>query len=284
VSPIDDDLDRLADYAAGVLDPARRAEVERLVATDPGWADAYAALTAAGPRLDVALSGLRDAPMPTEVAHRLEAALARQSPPADTRTAAVVDLAARRRRTRRAAGLVAVAAAVAAVVGGGLTGLAHLGGDGATSGTANRAPGPARAPSAQLDSRGEGTPLVLHSGTDYTPGTLSEVGGGPVAGAAPNAPGTGTNARLSQRPPTAVLPPQDAALTRLEDPGALRRCLLSIESRYGGQPVVLDYARFQGAPALIVVLSNGAVHRTVVAGPRCGLPGAGPDERYTAAQ
>jgi hypothetical protein len=177
-----------------------------------------------------------------------------------------------------------VAAALAAVVGGGLTGLAHLGGDGATPDSANRAPGPARAPSAQLDSRGGGTPLVLHSGTDYTPRTLSEVGGGPVAGAAPKEQGTGTGARMSQRPPTAALPSQDAALTRLEDPGALRQCLLSIESRHGGEPVVLDYARFQGAPALVVVLSTGAVRRTVVAGPRCGLPGAGPDERYTAAQ
>jgi hypothetical protein len=65
------------------------------------------------------------------------------------------------------------------------------------------------------------------------------------------------------------------ALSRLTDPTQLRTCLDDIVAAQSGQVVQVDYARYQGAPALIVALAGGRVS-VVAAGPDCGLPGAGP--------
>ena len=113
MSPIsEDDLDRLADYTAGVLDPQQAAEVDRLIAADPAWAQAYAELTAAGPWLDEALSGLLREPMPADVAALLERAVQTASRPG---TGTVVPFP--RRRWRRVALTTAAAVAVGAFVG-----------------------------------------------------------------------------------------------------------------------------------------------------------------------
>ncbi|HKT05797.1 MAG TPA: hypothetical protein VJT31_40320, partial [Rugosimonospora sp.] len=65
------DLDQLADYAAGLLDPAEAAEVEHLLATRPAWARTLAALTAAQPLVQAALAELASPPVPDDVAARL---------------------------------------------------------------------------------------------------------------------------------------------------------------------------------------------------------------------
>ena len=69
ISLTDDELDRLADYAAGVLSGRDEAETANLVRTEPHWAHAYTALV----RADATVrSGLRDAgtpvAMPADVA------------------------------------------------------------------------------------------------------------------------------------------------------------------------------------------------------------------------
>ena len=64
----DADLDRLADYAAGLLDPQEHRQVDELIRTDPTWRQAHRALADAQPRLDAGLAELRDAPLPTDVA------------------------------------------------------------------------------------------------------------------------------------------------------------------------------------------------------------------------
>ena len=48
---------------------------------------------------------------------------------------------------------------------------------------------------------------------------------------------------------------------------------------HGGTASAVDYARFQGRPALIVILATGDRHRIVVAGPACGING--PAELYS---
>jgi hypothetical protein len=86
------DLDRLADYVGGALDGTPDAvEIERLVADDPDWRAAYAALgLAAGQvRADLAALGAASEPMPPDIADRLDAALrsAAGAPPPHRRRA-----------------------------------------------------------------------------------------------------------------------------------------------------------------------------------------------------
>jgi hypothetical protein len=126
--------------------------------------------------------------------------------------------------------------------------------------------------------------VIRHSGTNYTAATLPSVGGPPPAldsndsGAVP-----GPNApRASAKQAPAVPGPRsERELSRLDRLDTLNSCLSAITVRYGGQPTLVDYARYQGSPALIVVLSTGGTRRIVVAGPECGAPGVGLDERYT---
>jgi hypothetical protein len=267
VSPINEqDLDRLADYAADLLDPAEAAEVDRLIDEDPAWARAYADLTAAGPRLDDALCGLSDAPMPEDVAERLEAVLALQSPPAGTRTAEIIDLSARRRWMRRTA-WVATAAAVVAAIFGGITVLGNTARQtaGNSAGSQfNSAPRPAGAP----------PPTIQHSGTNYTAQTLPRVGREMMSGGKSASGGPADTAGVAPQ-----VPHPAAGIDRLENQPALDACLAAITAAHGGYPVLVDYAYYLGAPALIVVLDAGGTRVIVVAGPRCGQPGAGPDER-----
>ena len=85
MSPIDDDeLDRLADYAAGLLDPQEERRVDELVRTDPAWRQAHQEIADAQPRIDAALAGLGPVAMPQDVADRLDAAFARETGPATT--------------------------------------------------------------------------------------------------------------------------------------------------------------------------------------------------------
>ena len=111
----DADLDRLADYTAGLLDGQEHRHVEELIRTDPTWRQAHRALADAQPRLDAGLAGLRDAPLPADVAARLDAALATETGPADTGTVGgkVIPM----RRWRRAAAWTGAAAAAVAVAG-----------------------------------------------------------------------------------------------------------------------------------------------------------------------
>jgi hypothetical protein len=76
------DWDRLADHLGGALaGTAAGAEVERLVATDPGWSRAAAELATAFDAVTADLRGLPEPSLPDDVAARLDAALG-GSPPA----------------------------------------------------------------------------------------------------------------------------------------------------------------------------------------------------------
>jgi len=283
VSPIDDEeLDRLADYAAGLLDPGTALRVRERIDADPAWGEAYAALRAAQPRLDRTLSGLADPPLPADVADRLSAALAREGSADDPRapdagTGAVVDLAARRRR-RRPAALLGAAAAVLAVVFGGVVVLSNL-----TSQSQNSGGTAASRPDAATGQQLSGGLTIRHTGIDYSPATLPGADPRTPAMGVPAPAKSGVNgARTADGGSGDTSAP--AGLDRLADPTALQACLAAITQRYGGPALIVDYARYQGAPALIVVVAAGETRRIVVAGPGCGLSGVGIDERYSAAE
>jgi hypothetical protein len=75
-----------------------------------------------------------------------------------------------------------------------------------------------------------------------------------------------------------------AELRRLSDPADLSACLTAVTGGYPAPASVLlvDYARFEGQPALVVTFTDGAGHEwAVVAGPACGLSSAGADTRFT---
>ncbi|MGH3750309.1 MAG: hypothetical protein ACRDT8_23255, partial [Micromonosporaceae bacterium] len=78
-------------------------------------------------------------------------------------------------------------------------------------------------------------------------------------------------------------------LDRLTAPAALSECLNAVRAAALGRPAnpggsasrdgvsLVDYARFEGSPALIVLFSDGVPDRgqtVVVAGPDCGASGA----------
>ncbi|GAA5189088.1 hypothetical protein GCM10023322_41220 [Rugosimonospora acidiphila] len=326
MSPIsEDDLDRLANYAAGVLDAAEAAEVERLIAGEPAWARAHARLSAAQPRLDEALSGLAGEPMPADLAARLDLAIAatagelaarrvgphevgsvpigadgaagaprvaprqagagalpaaaapRENAPSPAPTteprrvgpeaipggapapgggvATVVSLARRRRWGRMAVGA-ATAAAVVAACFGGLTLLNNAKDPGVSSSSSG-----AKAAPAVRGGQGPAAVPTTATGTDYTHDTLALAGS--------TASGRPAASRQAESVPN--LP---TGLARLAEPAALDGCLAAIMAAEGGRPASVEYARYQGQPAVIVVLAGGSA-RVVAAGPDCGSPGRG---------
>ncbi|MBO0871255.1 MAG: hypothetical protein J2P15_22100, partial [Micromonosporaceae bacterium] len=261
------DLDRLAEYAAGLLDAREATEVERLVAARPDWAQALAALRSAQPRVHATLGGLGAVRVPDDVARRLDTALAVAARPA---TANIIDLASRRRRRWARVGTVAAAVVVMAAGAGGIAVLSSGHGrqsTNATSGGAAARQVPDKAGNAPGVAEPQVTPalVVLATGTDYTASTVTGVGGqqaNPPGSDAHVANGSGRNA--------------PAELARLTEPAARGACLAAITARYGGTPTLLDYAYYHHEPALVVVLAGGK-SRFVVVGPRCGLPGVGSD-------
>jgi hypothetical protein len=301
----DEELDRLADYAAGLLDgtPAGT-EVHRLVSTDPGWAAALAALTEADPRVCADLSDLAATVpiLPGDIAARLDTALSAVSGPDRTISAdsEVRELAARaesrtpgrtrlpadrsRQRWRRRWAMVgAAAAAVAAVAAFGLPVLLNSGPAGlVTSGDRAEAPagGEALRENQSLPPVAPEAPgLVLTaSGQDYRPG-----GSQAAPGAADMTAGSTARDSAAQ-PGNAPGPGIAPELSRLLDPAARQACLGAVAAGQPDRPVRIDYARFMGIPALLIFFApaqSGTATRAVVVGAACGLPGSGGDVRYT---
>jgi hypothetical protein len=294
----DVDLDRLADYIGGALDGTPdEARVAHLVATDPAWTRAHAALVAADAfvRADLVRLAGQPEPMPDEVVARLDAALtAEPRPPVKThlsvlpggRDGAVPPSA--RWRWRAVVGV----AAAAVVLGLGAVSLGPrlLRGAGDASdtaaGTSVTAPTPATAgPEAASDAA---SAPVNASGSDYSPQTLAVLGRAPIA-----VPTDGT-AKSDARPNTLGAPAQPSArptgvpeaLRPLTEPTARAACVKALVAQYGGTATLLDYARYEGSPALIVLL-DGARGVTgqkwvVAVGPTCGAGGVATDQRYSA--
>jgi hypothetical protein len=313
------DLDLLADYVGGALEgTAEERTVARLIAEDAQWAQAYAQLArdVDGVRLALAEWGAEPAAMPPDVADRLSAGLAaavagfdrtaghRDEPigsgarPGPTRppnrpegeSARPVGRTSRRRLPRWATP-VAIVAALVAVAGLGvsqLTGDTHATNDATSfSGGATQpqsAQGEAAVP--QRASTEPSADRVLTTGTDYTRRSLVTQ----VPGA-----GEKLSAKSPEASPAPALPPVTTGGSAYSEsaPGdraarqiTLADCLQAIANQYGrGTPrfLVVDYARFEGRTALIVVFADADGQRWAWAvAPECGQPQVGAAALYTA--
>jgi negative regulator of sigma E activity len=289
------DIDLLADYVGGALDGTPEEDtVARLVDDDPAWAQAHAELSTAvaAVHTDLTAWGAATEPMPADIADRIGAALADEPlRPALTampggRPAGTASRAARRRRWPVWGTPAAIAAGIALFAGFGISQLGGLS-DSQDAGSSANAPAAAQdeaaagaaAPQALFDP----TKQVFATGQEYRSATLSSArapaadarssGDQPFAGADQGA----TKSQINVADP----------LRRLTDPGALSECLYSIaqEHNRGATTIqVVDFARYEGNPALVVFFTDGNGERWIWAsGPACGLPGSGPDTRGSAA-
>jgi hypothetical protein len=252
--------------------------------------------------------------------------------PADTRVdtpaGASVSSPARRtvvgfdRERRRPARMALAAAAAILVCGAGsIFAMPYLSGGSSDSGQSTagagladrsdpRQPAPAGGAVSGLDAGGFAVAAVpvVASGSDYRPDTLASIprfalsadasqpASSSDSGKVPNA---ATSREYGPSRP-APLNPADvpAELGRLLVPAALQACVRAIVAGYGGQAMVADYARFQGRPALTVLLAGASVGGAVaggtaaggtaastlavVVGAACGSSGTATDELYHA--
>jgi hypothetical protein len=308
------DIDLLADYVGGALDGTPdHATVAGLIARDPAWRAAHDELTegmtAVGRELGAL--GATPEPMPAEFAVRLDAAfgagIADPAPidpelvtptvphlkpvrgdasgrhltpvpdsgvdrPAGERNR---ETAAKRRRRLRWAVPIAAAAGVLAFAGFGIDYLA--GGTKASNDATTSAGGAARAENAPMiasDQPQVAAPTaaaqIRSSGVDYDRATLREAATtdalkAPAPKAAPQVPGLATDSA-------------PAPLARLRAPDALTACLDAIAQANGAGTITVqsvDYARFEGNPALVVRFSAANGSWVWASGPACGAPGSG---------
>jgi hypothetical protein len=295
------DVDLLADYIGGALaGTPDEAVVANLVADDPAWRDAHAELSAGMAAVGAELGRFEPEPMPADLAARLDALLT--SPIADpapiagelaappvphlsaVRGADAVDDGAHRVRDEKRHGRqahaarrlrwatpIAIAAGVVAFVGFGLDYLAgqNRATDSATSAGAGLADSSGQEKAAP---RAPGGMQIMHTGSDYTEETLA------IAGAQALAAPDGGSAGVKPKPNRDNA--QEPELNRLQAPDALQKCLDAIgrENGFGPiSPTTVDYARYDGSPAIVVRFTAGNGSWAWASGPSCGTSSGGAD-------
>jgi hypothetical protein len=278
------DIDLLADYVGGALDGTPDQErVADLVATDDAWRTAYEALEPGMIAVGAVLRELEPEPMPDDLAARLDTmfrstAPAASAPPAfderPARTASVESTEAvpsnvvdfeKARRRRRWVAPIAVAAAAVAFAGFGVN--SFIASDAADSGG-----GMVSAENAPLSDNAAAAGEVLRSDTDYTESTLAQAPAVQLRSAA----GSVDSPQVSSGEDLSA-----SRLARLNMPDAVAACIQEITRANGGMVIsvdFMDYARFNGSPALIVRFSATNGSWVWAVGPECGTPGAGADE------
>jgi hypothetical protein len=294
--------------------------VAGLVADDPAWRDAYDALTGgmASVGAELRLLGAEDEPMPADVVLRLNAALAELSAPSGESVPSVDSVVdepiaeesvpkrhlvavpdevgserehprrrGRARTLRRWAAPVGIAAGVLAFAGIGFGGLlpGDISEDASSTGSAADQPAPMLESDTDARLAGPDT-TVISSGVDYSRGTLKEFSArtkrstdnSALGGAsAPSVDATSGQAQVYSA--TAV--PKVLEPLVLRD--ALLACLAAITTEHGAgtiTPDSVDYASFEGTPALVVRFTASDGTWSWVSGPECGTPGAAADTRY----
>ncbi|WP_320068318.1 hypothetical protein [Micromonospora sp. RTGN7] len=186
----------------------------------------------------------------------------------------------RGRRWVRIAGPVALATASVFAVGLGLNQL--VGGTSQSDSGVHTTMGEHTVPGAAVNGsfREIGTPR--RSGIDWTPEALAAEGAAPRTGPGKSLDrgSTGPVAADESRLPAL------GGLKLLTSPNGLNSCLAAVSAEHGvGLLTVdlVDYARFRGAPALVLRFVDPSGARWAwVSGPECGVPGSGADTRYRA--
>ena len=184
----------------------------------------------------------------------------------------------RRRKRLRWAVPIAAAAGVLALAGVGFDYLTNGAGESAQSATS--AAGSAERAAPMVDDAGSAGPApvlrdeqILATGTNYTATTLGSTVSGYGTDRAKADPSGTASTQLTQR---------DAGrFSRLRDPAALRACLEAITQTAGQGPIevqTVDYAQYDGRPALVVRFIAGGMTWSFAAGPNCGTPERGADE------
>jgi hypothetical protein len=94
--------------------------------------------------------------------------------------------------------------------------------------------------------------------------------------------GYGTDAQLPPAASAATTKTDSAPmpLQRLTDPVALQRCLNAVTAVLPGRVEFVEYAYFEGSPALVITITSAVGQSRFVAGGNCGL--LGPDEKFQA--
>lgn len=181
----------------------------------------------------------------------------------------VLDLDERRRkrgnnRWVRLAAPIGIAAGAVAVAGYGLVGLSSGGGSEDAGSSKSVADAPAMA---------EAHPAAtMASGTDYTLGSLGQLAQRSLKDESANPADASASGMTTMH---AAL-----GLERLQDPAALLECLDAIARENGGGVITaqsIDYARFGGAPALVVRFSAANGMWAWASGADCGLAGGDAD-------
>ncbi|SNY58747.1 hypothetical protein [Paractinoplanes atraurantiacus] len=259
------DIDLLADYIGGALEGTPdESVVATLIADDARWRAAYETLGGRMAMVGAELGRLAPEPMPSDLAARLDEAFT--APP---RLEVVHDAGPvqKTRKQRRWVTPIAIAAGVVAFVGFGLDYLA--GRDNASDTAANSS-------AAGSAEQSRATPPTLSSGTDYTEATLAVAPSQPLSAA--SEPGETFSAQKNgDRAATDTTLPE---LSRLMPPEALQECLDLIQQANAGGPIdveSVDYARFDGSPAVVVRFTAANGVWAWASGPACGTPAGGAD-------
>ncbi|GAA2635759.1 hypothetical protein [Paractinoplanes durhamensis] len=294
------DIDLLADYIGGALSGTPdESVVATLIADDPAWQAAYESLSGGMAAVSAELGRFEPEPMPADVIARLDAALASSiaaptpisaepaAPPAPHLTLVRDDPGhgvPQEKQTERKRGSkagpsrrlrwatpIAIAAGVIAFVGFGLDYLAgrESSNDSATSSAAGEA-------RTQKDAAAmPAGPQLLSSGTDYSADNLV---------VAPPGSYSASGALESQNSPLAA-PGLDSGgssvaerdvLSRLREPTALQECLDAIAAENSGGAIYaqsVDFARFNGSPAVVVRFSAENGSWAWASGSKCGTGG-----------
>jgi hypothetical protein len=280
-----DELDRLADYTAGALTGAEADEIARLIRTDDRWATAHAELLAAQPAVSAALRSAAEAPvpLPPEIAARLDAALAdarsdRRAADHGTTARPATDRRGRRHRARPgrparwSPALLRIAAGVVvfAAAGGGIATWAARGdltgsmpaldaGEALAEDAESGAP-----PSTEVTVATDVGTQIIASGTDYTTASLPDL----VRILPPATPDSfgKLDADLSELR-------VDDSLAGVATSDGLNRCLDAVQRAYPGVVSIVDFAHFEGEPAVVIGVQHGGTWTVIAVGEGCGAGG-----------
>jgi hypothetical protein len=281
------DVDLLADYIGGALvGTPDESVVATLIADDPAWRSAYESLSGDVASVVAELSRFEPVPMPDDVADRLEAAFAEAGArPQLTLVRGDGAPPVPGKRKLRWVTPIAIAAGTVAFVGFGLDYLAGRDGGAADSASTSTAAGEAQSRQDEQQepavsgaepnntepyaarpksAAGNASPQLLATGMDYTRTTLAAPAPQPLSA-------SDTSAATAGSP-----------LERLSTSATLQQCLDKIAAANGAGPITaetVDYAKFEGKPAIVVrfTAKNGAW--AWASGPACGTPGGGADTR-----
>lgn len=270
------DLDALADTLAGEGDAAASAHL----ATCPSCASRLRELEAAEQRVVAVLSTLPPPTVPADLADRLAAALAAEAPldPTVSTTGASVTALPAARDTRRRTWLPAAAAAVLLASGAGIGWSMLSGGTGSDDAdTAGRELLASESGTDYADptSLAASLPAVLAgdaSATTFTDSRSSEAAGAAGTTSEDAAGSTSADAATTAEAPEAATLSAPDPLDRLRTTDGLAACLAGLQDDGAAvEPLALDYASYDGAPALAVLLPDPdpAKVAVFVVGPEC---------------